>query len=98
MATGEEYAGQRPCCEYLIGWARGSGIRVTIPPQSNLLKSAGLYGYTSEATEFFKRLKLQQREIGGRIAEQERIAAESTRKCDYLRGAKEALEFVAQWS
>jgi hypothetical protein len=42
-----EYAYQRPNLEYLIGLARGRGIKVFIPPQSALLTHAhGVpYGY-----------------------------------------------------
>lgn len=42
-----EYAYQRPNLEYLIGLARGRGIKVFIPPQSALLTHAHgkLYGY-----------------------------------------------------
>jgi hypothetical protein len=35
-----EYAYQRPNLEYLIGFARGKGIKVYIPPQSALLTHA----------------------------------------------------------
>ena len=42
-----EYAYQRPNLEYLIGLARGKGVKVYIPPQSALLSHAhGVpYGY-----------------------------------------------------
>jgi hypothetical protein len=45
MKTSSEYAYQRPCVEYMIGLAQGSGIEVCIHDQSPLLKSKGLYGY-----------------------------------------------------
>ena len=45
MACGGEYYYQRACCEYLIGLARGSGIKVEIPKGSALLHSPWLYGY-----------------------------------------------------
>src|SRR6185437_4487461 len=37
LATGGEYAYQRPNMEYLIGLARGRGIKVFVPPQNALL-------------------------------------------------------------
>jgi hypothetical protein len=37
LATGGEYAYQRPNMEYLIGLARGKGIGVYVPPQNALL-------------------------------------------------------------
>lgn len=47
-----EYAYQRPNLEYLIGLARGRGIKVFIPPQSALLSHAyGVpYGYWQTTT------------------------------------------------
>lgn len=46
-----EYAYQRPNLEYLIGLARGRGIKVYIPPQSALLSHANgvPYGYWEAA-------------------------------------------------
>lgn len=54
MRAAEEYAYQRPNCEYLIGLARGRGIKVHIPDVSPLCKHenppgcsfAGRYGKT----------------------------------------------------
>jgi hypothetical protein len=37
LATGGEYAYQRPNMEYFIGYARGRGIPVYVPPQNTLL-------------------------------------------------------------
>ena len=41
MDAGEEYAYQRPNMEYLIGIARGKGIKVHIPDESPLCKFRG---------------------------------------------------------
>ncbi|KKW05508.1 MAG: hypothetical protein UY40_C0017G0001 [candidate division CPR1 bacterium GW2011_GWC1_49_13] len=45
MSNDIEYSSQRPSCEYYIGLARGMGITVYIPPESDLLKSMYLYGF-----------------------------------------------------
>lgn len=45
MATDIEYQSQRPSCEYYIGLARGKGIKVYIPPESDLLKAFYSYGF-----------------------------------------------------
>jgi hypothetical protein len=45
MANEIEYSSQRPSCEYFIGLARGLGIEVYVPPESDLLKSMYLYGF-----------------------------------------------------
>jgi hypothetical protein len=45
MRADEEYSYQRANCEYLIGLARGKGIKVHIPEVSPLLKFSGFDGY-----------------------------------------------------
>lgn len=49
LSTGGEYAYQRPNMEYLIGLARGRGIRVYVPPQNALLSPCRTvpYGYNN---------------------------------------------------
>lgn len=44
--VGQEYAKQRPSCEFWIGVAKGRGIQVDIPPESDLLQTPFLYGPT----------------------------------------------------
>lgn len=48
MAVGTEYEHQRPSCEYFIGIARGRGIKVVLPAESDLLKARFIYGYQEE--------------------------------------------------
>ena len=45
----EEYVYQRSGAEYLIGFARGMGIKVYIPTQSALCKANYTYGYSEPA-------------------------------------------------
>lgn len=45
MEAREEHGYQRPNAEYLIGLARGKGIKVHIPEQSSLCKYGGQLGY-----------------------------------------------------
>lgn len=47
----EEYAYQRPGCEYWVGVARGLGIKVTIPPGCALIKANYVYGYTEPPSD-----------------------------------------------
>ena len=46
MGYNEEYVLQRPGVEFFIGYAKGKGIKVGMPPGSALLKTR-LYGYES---------------------------------------------------
>jgi hypothetical protein len=45
MANEIEYSSQRPSCEYFLGIAKGMGIEVYIPPESDLLKTMYQYGF-----------------------------------------------------
>lgn len=84
MAGGEgsEYGYQRPSCEYLIGVAQGYGIKMHVPDESDLLKTAFVYGDAKSAV-FRKKLmnhmqELKQRLSGvrGQIAQLQRGEAE----------------------
>jgi hypothetical protein len=44
MAVGSEYESQRPSCELFLGIAIGRGIKLVIPPTSDLLKTRFRYG------------------------------------------------------
>jgi len=45
MAQDSEYSHQRPSCEAAIGFARGLGIKVWIPPTSDLMAVPFIYGF-----------------------------------------------------
>ncbi len=48
MATGTEYAQERPCVEFWLGLAAGRGITITVPDSSPLLKGFnGAYGLSN---------------------------------------------------
>ncbi len=62
MAVGSEFEGQRPSCEFWLGIAKGLGIELYIPDQSDLLKCLERYGMNQEgekkvAAPFLKKLK-----------------------------------------
>lgn len=42
--AGSEYGYQRPSCEWLLGYAMAAGIKVQVPQESDLLKTAFQYG------------------------------------------------------
>jgi hypothetical protein len=45
MDAGEEYGYQKPNMEYLLGLAKGRGIKVFLPESSPLLKHSGQFGH-----------------------------------------------------
>lgn len=54
MAQTSEYGSQRPSCEYFLGLAVGLGIKVYVPPTSDLLKVAAMYGAEDDSALYDK--------------------------------------------
>ena len=61
MMGEEEYGNQRPCCEYLLGIARGKNISLIVADESPLLRSERLYGF--EHTALSAGLNTMRREL-----------------------------------
>lgn len=57
LAAESEWAYQRPNMEYVIGLARGRGIKVTIAQPSSLLAHPGVYGRDVNLTAFAEMLE-----------------------------------------
>lgn len=77
MAMGTEYAEQRACCEYLIGLARGRGVKIVLPEQSPLL-TGPLYGRGGERisdNQFARRLQALEKRKGELQKQQAEIVA-----------------------
>jgi len=77
----EEYAHQRPNTEYLIGLARGLGIRVYIPEQSALTKYTHMYGYEQSVNEGIITEKILEERMSQYKQRMERALAEA-HTCD----------------
>jgi hypothetical protein len=92
MAAHEEYAGQRPGCHFFIREARLRGIKVTVPPESDLLRPPPLYGLV-ESTEMFRKLTVRKRELEGRLAACNQVHENNVRECMFLKGAIEQLDY-----
>lgn len=74
MAREHEHGWERPSIEYLIGWARGAGIKVVVPETSDLLKCLGLYGYI-DAYEIEAASRERLEDLRAQIRSYERQAA-----------------------
>lgn len=90
-----EYAKQRPSCEYWIGVAEGMGIKVRIPDTSDLLKSAVLYGYHTDA--LWKKINARRAELEQRIAHAQQREQQAHDEAVFLSGAKEGMQYDFQW-
>jgi len=62
MAVSPEYRAQRPSCELFIGIAQGKGIKVTMPREAQLCKTAVLYAFNISTgdKEFYAKTRKQQ--------------------------------------
>ena len=74
MAHDSEYEHQRPSASYWLGQAEGRGIKVTIPPESSLLRKVHRYGYEALpsdllSTQLGLRMKALQERRGQLVTE-----------------------------
>lgn len=74
MSHFTEYGGQRPSCEFIIGFLRGEGIEVTVPVQSDLLKCRYIYGL-EQPGDFEQKLDAREKELE---EQKERIGSKYT--------------------
>ena len=93
MAANEEYQWQRPGCQYFIQEAIKRGIKVTIPPESDLLQPALWYGLCENDPMYIKLLARKQ-EIAGRKAQAEQLVASKNSEIHFLNGALDDLSYI----
>lgn len=93
MALKEEYRAQRPSCEYFLGVARGRGIEVVVPEQSNLLKARELYAF-APPNAFMETIKAKKNELLQRRAQIEHELKNGQLQLAGLAGAVDMLEGI----
>lgn len=105
MAQNKEYRNQRPSCEWLLGWAQGAGIRVTLPPECDLMKAPFLYGYGHQGNEMRKKWEARSDELKTRIGnktrkmqEAQQQAAQFETEIHALHGALDSQSYYEQWT
>ena len=87
---GSEYGYQRPSCEFFIAWARGLGIKFVIPNESDLCKTAYLYGegvhnvYRKRLIARRKDLSKQRGEMNAQVGQMQMAIAELTGAIDSM--------------
>lgn len=95
MSTDLEYQSQRPSCEYYIGFARGRGINVYIPTESDLLKCFYQYGFEDgELSIMSQRMKRFEEEMIEKANTHETQVQLHMREKWIAEGAKNAFEQV----
>lgn len=93
MAAASEYKDQRLGCQFFATMAKARGIEVGVPPESDLLRPAPLYG-VSEVSHARIKFLARRRELEARV--QNALLAQQQAKDEtlYLRGALEDLEWA----
>lgn len=94
-AAEEKYTNQKAACQYFIGLARGRGITVTIPPQSDLDRPTPLYGYC-ELDPMHAKLLARSEELNARLNDATNRFKQAEMEMYYLRGAAEDTNYVSQ--
>lgn len=95
MAAGEEYGPQKDGCLALIHVARSIGIKVTVPPESDLLRPVPLYGFR-EADPMFIKLSKRIDELTHQFNKAESDYQDADRRRWYYKGALEDAQYVRQ--
>ena len=90
-----EYARQRPSVEYWLGIAEGRGIKITVPPQSDILKTACIYGY--HTTERFQKFQARRHELTVRTQQAQQMEQAKHDEALFLMGALENMNYDEQW-
>jgi len=85
MGAIEEYKDQRLGCQYFAMLAKARGIEVGVPPESDVLRPAPLYGVCENSHAWIKQTA-RSREVNGRLQEAMRVKAEKEKEIDFLHG------------
>lgn len=98
MAANSEYNQQRLACQFFIMVARQQGITVVVPPESDLLEHAPLYGYC-ESNRHYRKLMARTAELNNRIADCRQKKQSLDAEERHLIGALDDLEYnMAHWA
>lgn len=92
MSAQEEWQWQRQGCQYFISVARAMGIKVTIPPESDLLRPPPLYGFC-EVDPMHVKLLQRRDELRTRIADAEQRMTQARDEWLFLKGAADDNEY-----
>jgi hypothetical protein len=92
MAAGDEYEYQRPGCHYFMGIAEAAGIKIHVPPQSDILEVHPMYGYKEQWRSYWK-MRARQEEIQGRISAIENKMAKMHDERLQLSGAMQSMVY-----
>lgn len=93
MAASEEYGYQRAGCQYFITLAMQKGIKITIPPESDILQPSYFYGIT-ETSPMMIKMTARRNELMGRISAADQRAAQARDESFFLKGAVDNIDYM----
>lgn len=93
MAATEEYGLQKDGCLSLIHAAKSIGIKITVPPESDLLRPAPLYGMC-ETDPMHIKLRSRGQEIEGLLAQARHDLANLEKRVAFFEGALDNHRYV----
>jgi len=95
MATSTEYKDQRMGCQYMCMIAKSMGIEVGVPPESDLLRPAPLYGVCEQSHGWIKQTQRNQHLV--MRAEECRLDIEKKKdEMNFLNGCLDDQDWVIQ--
>lgn len=92
MAANEEYGYQRAGCQHFMLLAADLGIKIVVPPESDLLRPMPLYGI-DEGSHWMIKATARKRELEARLAQVTAAAANATGEMHFVRGALDDLDY-----
>lgn len=98
MGANEEYAYQRPGCQFFVLEAGRRGIGTYLPPESDLMRPMPVYGI-SEWDHNYIKLTSRARELNARLTQSQAEQAQAAQTAAALQGELHALNyFVNTWT
>lgn len=93
MSATEEWGNQRNGCHYFIQLAEASGIKITVPPESDLLRPPPLYAICESDPKHVKWLA-RKKELEGRMAGAMQARDQAMSSILFLQGALDDLNYM----
>ena len=99
MAANSEYNQQRLACQYFIQHIiKETNIELIVPPESDILEPAPLYGYC-ESSRNWRKLHARNLELKQRVAQLKSEVAQKDAEAAHLVGALDDMEYqLAHWA
>jgi len=98
MAANSEYNQQRLACQFFIREALNEGISLVVPPESDILEPAPLYGYC-ESSRQWRKYNARKLELTHRINNLRAEREQKEREERHLVGAMDDMEYqLAHWA